>query len=307
MTESKSPKWHVGAFYQEVGIDGKELPWPGRNIIGPIPLWVSTAEKPTLEVLNDNLQMPLFLKNNSPDITWKCIGFFVTGWEGDVIHDEAIEDAQVLEEEKPLPPIKGRFKWILDAGHGALTPGKRSPKLKSGKQLLEYEFNRDIVKRIHDELNNLGYDSVILVPEVNIGDELNMRVDRANKLKTDGKKKIFVSVHGNAFGDGANFNAPKGVETWFFHGSKIGERIATEFQNKLVRTTRMTDRGIKSRPTQQFYVLRKTAMPAILTENGFYTNLEEVQNMLDPGFRKLIVDAHVSAIVSLESDMTFNV
>ena len=37
---------------------------------------------------------------------------------------------------------------ILDNGHGNNTPGKRSPKWEDGTQLFEYEFNRDIVKRI---------------------------------------------------------------------------------------------------------------------------------------------------------------
>ena len=38
---------------------------------------------------------------------------------------------------------------ILDAGHGKETPGKRSPILEDGSQLLEWEFNRDICNRIY--------------------------------------------------------------------------------------------------------------------------------------------------------------
>ena len=37
---------------------------------------------------------------------------------------------------------------ILDNGHGSETSGKRSPKWADGKQIFEYEFNRDVVKRI---------------------------------------------------------------------------------------------------------------------------------------------------------------
>jgi N-acetylmuramoyl-L-alanine amidase len=44
-----------------------------------------------------------------------------------------------------MPP---KFLWILDNGHSKATPGKRSPKLEDGRQFFEYEFNRDIVKRL---------------------------------------------------------------------------------------------------------------------------------------------------------------
>ena len=39
---------------------------------------------------------------------------------------------------------------ILDAGHGYNTKGKRSPVWSDGSQLFEWEFNRDVVKRIRE-------------------------------------------------------------------------------------------------------------------------------------------------------------
>ena len=53
----------------------------------------------------------------------------------------------IPEPEVPEPTIpKQRFLWCLDNGHGKLTAGKRSPKLKDGNRFFEYEFNRIIVK-----------------------------------------------------------------------------------------------------------------------------------------------------------------
>jgi len=37
---------------------------------------------------------------------------------------------------------------ILGAGHGIETKGKRSPIWTDGTQLMEYEFNRDVILRI---------------------------------------------------------------------------------------------------------------------------------------------------------------
>ena len=39
--------------------------------------------------------------------------------------------------------MKKKLTVILDAGHGKETPGKRSPKLKDNRQLLEWQFNRE--------------------------------------------------------------------------------------------------------------------------------------------------------------------
>lgn len=62
--------------------------------------------------------------------------------------------------------MKQKLIPILDNGHGQETPGKRSPVWKDGTQLFEYEFNRDIVKRIVQKLKCAGIEHKILVPEL---------------------------------------------------------------------------------------------------------------------------------------------
>ncbi|MCD4710393.1 MAG: N-acetylmuramoyl-L-alanine amidase [Bacteroidales bacterium] len=39
-------------------------------------------------------------------------------------------------------------------------------------------------------------------------------------------------------------------------------------------------------------MIRETAMPAILTENGFYTKREQCEYLLDPDWRIRIAEAH---------------
>lgn len=75
---------------------------------------------------------------------------------------------------------------ILDAGHGIDTAGKCSPIWDDGSQLFEHEFNRDIVRRIAEKLDNLPipcleFSYVILVPEDN-DIPLSERCNRANKI-----------------------------------------------------------------------------------------------------------------------------
>ena len=93
---------------------------------------------------------------------------------------------------------------ILDNGHGYETPGKRSPKWPDGTQLFEHEFNRDIVNRVAEQLDEAGIKYVILVPEKN-DISLQERVKRANKIwKNTGKKWFGISIHANA-GGGTGF------------------------------------------------------------------------------------------------------
>ena len=50
------------------------------------------------------------------------------------------------------------MKILIDNGHGRATAGKRSPVWPDGKQLFEYEFNRDIARRMHEALTARGND-----------------------------------------------------------------------------------------------------------------------------------------------------
>ena len=66
----------------------------------------------------------------------------------------------------------------------------------------------------------------------------------------------------------------------------------------LVQVTGWRDRGIRQ---GDFQILRATAMPAILTETGFYTNREQLEYLLDPDWRETIAAAHVEAITEIEA------
>lgn len=216
-----------------------------------------------------------------------------------------IKNPEVETEVAPIAPEKkGRFLWCLDNGHGKKTAGKRSPIFDDGKtQLFEYEFNRDIVKRIIEKLEEEGVAYFNVVPEVNVGNFLEERVKRANEKKSD-LPKIFVSVHSNAAPTPSSSSwgasSISGIETWFYHSSRKGKKIAYIFQRHLVEETGWFNRHVKSRPKSQFFVLRKTKMPAILTENGFLNNKQQALDLMKDRIRQKIAQAHVDAILEIE-------
>lgn len=196
-----------------------------------------------------------------------------------------------------------RIMWCLDNGHGSKTAGKRSPKFEDGRQLLEWEWNRKIVRGICKALDELGIKYFNVVPEDDTDNFLEGRVDRANNYVTD-LPKIFVSVHGNAgpAKDSKSWCLPSinGIETWYYHGSSQGRKVASIFQKKLIEKTGRKSRGLKSKEKGQFYVLRKTRFTSVLTENGFYNNKNECEWMLSEQAQQQIIDAHVEGILHIE-------
>jgi len=191
--------------------------------------------------------------------------------------------------------MSGKFTWILDNGHGKDTPGKRSLPLPDGRQFLEYLFNREIVNTIISLLDEKGYHSYCLVPEEE-DVPLQTRVDRANWLGLS-KACILVSVHSNAYGDGSRFTVPRGIETYYYGASPAGEMLADVFQENLVQMSGWRDRGVKA---DDFYILKHTNMPAIITETGFYSNREQLEYLLDPEWQIRIAEAHAEAIDEIE-------
>ena len=221
-----------------------------------------------------------------------------------------------------------RYPWLLDPGHGGFidgvyqTAGKRSPEFADGSRLYEGEFNRDVVARIMDlcsgrwgangELKEplkrkKGY-SRHAVDAINLVDTekdtpLRVRVNSANSIHAEKKNCIYVSVHANAFGNGRAFNNAKGTCTFYHYKSSKGEILATSLQRWLSDLTPFRDRGIRSNDTwANFYVLRKTHMPAVLSENGFMTDYEDATALLDPGVRRQVAAAHWSMILEIEEN-----
>ena len=187
---------------------------------------------------------------------------------------------------------------LLDNGHGSLinneyqTPGKRKDWEDKGI-IYEGEFNRSIVNGIIEEL------TFMKIPYVNIAPEywdvrLETRMNRANKYPKS--KSFYLSVHSNAGGGHGSeiFTSPGDTKSDKI-ATIFGEELKKEFPNKTLRTD-FSDGDLDKEA--KFYVLVKSKMPAILTENFFMDNFEEFNTILNTkeGRRK-IIDYHIKAIV----------
>lgn len=187
---------------------------------------------------------------------------------------------------------------ILDNGHGKETPGKRSPVWSDGSQLFEWEFNRDIVRRIAAKLKAENIPFTILVPETN-DVSLGERCRRANAIYAKNKKEaLLVSVHANAGGG-------TGWECYTTVGNTKSDKMATIFCD----LAKQTFPGEKMRfdytdgdPDQesQFYILKNTNCPAVLTENFFMDNEKDCRFIISNNGRQKIAEMHVAAIKKIQ-------
>lgn len=184
---------------------------------------------------------------------------------------------------------------ILDNGHGKETAGKRSPIWPDGTQLLEWEFNRDIVRRICALLDDEDIMYEKLVPE-DLDISLKERCRRANIIHDmTGGNCFLISVHGNAGGG-------TGWECYTTPGTTSADEIATAlckvFEQEFGGEYKMRFDNSDGDPDKEadFYILRHTKCPAVLTENFFMDNPADCKLMMSEDGRQRIAEAHYWAI-----------
>lgn len=194
---------------------------------------------------------------------------------------------------------------LLDNGHGRNCKGKMSPFFEDGTRFYEYEFNRDIVKRITEKLDKLGVKYHVIVPELEEDIPLSTRANRANKYCNQyGKNNcLFISVHSNAAGNGKEWKNARGWSVYTTKGITKSDDIATVFwneANKLLPEYGMTMRKdmTDGDPDYEanFTVIYKTLCPAILTENLFFDNKKDCEFLMSDEGRDVIAQIHVNAI-----------
>jgi N-acetylmuramoyl-L-alanine amidase len=175
------------------------------------------------------------------------------------------------------------MKFVIDAGHGYNTPGKRSP---SGMR--EYEFNRAAAQAAKKALLSYKNTEVFFTHSDQEDVSLKQRTDIANKMEAD----VFISIHANAFGNG--WNDAGGVETYVYKTKPApAVKLASTVQHTLISATGLVNRGVKA---ADFHVLRETRMTAILVECGFMTNKKEAAMLSSQQYRNTCGQAVAQAL-----------
>ena len=161
---------------------------------------------------------------------------------------------------------------------------------------MEWAYTREIADMVAMGLRRLGVDVDRIVRE-NIDVSLSERCRRANEIyKETGKKAILVSIHCNAAGSGAAWMGAKGWSVFVSNNaSENSKRLATCLGNAA------SSQGVAIRRqtpnlmywAQNLAMCRDTNCPAVLTENFFQDNKEDVEYLLSSVGKKTVAQIHI--------------
>lgn len=192
-----------------------------------------------------------------------------------------------------------KIKVIIDNGHGdpPLTGGKHSP----DGRLKEYYYCREIAQRVSRQLTLRGIDTILLVPE-KTDTPLRERVRKVNgwARKLGAGNVVLVSIHNNAAGADGKWHSARGFSVFLSkNASEKSKRLARIFTDNATAMGLMGNRAV---PKEKYWVqslamTRDTACPAVLTENLFQDNREDVDFLLSEEGKQAITKLHVDSII----------
>lgn len=202
---------------------------------------------------------------------------------------------------------------LIDPGHGSNTKGKQSPIIDKSMDIWsiytedgrfkEYLFNRIIADDVEIVLKAMGYDARIIVPE-HIDVSLKERVDRVNRVCNEegASNVVLVSIHANAAGDSSSWMSARGWECYTTPGQTNSDRLANCLYNmadKYFTNMKIRKDFTDGDPDKEanFYIIKNTKCPAVLTENFFYDNKEDLKYMTSDLGHFEIVKMHVDGII----------
>lgn len=148
------------------------------------------------------------------------------------------------------------MKIFINAGHGGNDPGAVS---KNGNK--EADITAKVADLLAEKLRLNAY-------PVEVFQQKNSLSEVSQKANESGAT-LFISIHCNSFSN----SGAHGVETLYYTNSTKGLERAKVFQDELVKTTGLFNRGTKSR--SDLHVLKATKAPAVLVELAFISNPAE--------------------------------
>lgn len=190
------------------------------------------------------------------------------------------------------------MKILIDNGHGVDTSGKRSP----DGTLKEYAYTREIAKRVVEALNREGYDAERIVTEEN-DISLRERCARVNTIcrKLGTKNVLLVSIHNNAAGSGGQWLTARGFSAHVsMNASSRSKILAKCLWKEAIKLGLKGNRSVPSEYyiTQNLAMCRDTLCAAVLTENLFYDNKEDLEFLISEKGKSAVTALHVEGIKS---------
>lgn len=172
-------------------------------------------------------------------------------------------------------------KIFLDAGHGGHDPGAVFGQLQEKQLTLKLAtFIRQALRK------EAPYMTIKMSRTTDQSISLAERVRLANEWKAD----LFISLHVNS-GGGTGYED-------FIHSS-LNEQTQTAKIRNIFHWEVTKHNGLRNRGKKRanFYVLRETKMPAILTENGFIDSAQDRKFLQSNRWMKKVAQGYAKGII----------
>lgn len=187
-----------------------------------------------------------------------------------------------LQNLKFSPGLKGKV-IALDPGHGGSDSGALGA---SGLQ--EKDITLAVALRAKALLEKSGAkvlltrttDKDVYGPNASGVEELGARTAIANTGKAD----VFVSIHNDSFSS----KSASGTSSFYYSKTRFDAMLAQCLQDQLLTAGGRDDRGANA---ANFYVIKRSRMPATLVELAFISNPEEERLLASPAFQQKMADA----------------
>ena len=192
---------------------------------------------------------------------------------------------------------------ILGTAHGSNVPGKCSP----DKKFREYKFSREVIAMLKPRLEALGFTVFVDMPGDEVprpgSTELSLRCRYVNGIcaKFGKENCVYVSIHVNAAGSDGRWHDARGFAVYVARScSAASKRLAKTFCDLAISRGLRGNRSVPGEHYWQanFYVLRNTACPAVLTENLFQDNRADVEFLSSQAGKEAVATLHLDAIKS---------
>ena len=172
-------------------------------------------------------------------------------------------------------------KIVIDAGHGKYTAGKRCLKSLDPNETREWVLNARVADTLETYLLSAGH-ATLRVDDTSGNTDVSLvtRVTMANEWKAD----YYASIHHNA---GIGGGTGGGTIVFVYPGTSGETTKAQEaiYKHTIARTGLKGNRSDGTK-TADFYVLRRTTMPASLIECGFMDSATDIKYILNPEWSK---------------------
>lgn len=280
----------TGPVIESVQATADQIVLTGSNALTATHFYLSNPERIVVDVPNVRLGQALNPKLGEVNGSGAVISKVRYSLYSDnpasvrVVIDLKSKSSYTVEENKNANQViiklkQTKFNVMIDAGHGDHDSGAVSI---TGKY--EKTFNLAVALKVNALLEKEPLINPILTRNDDTFLELDERVAKANNAGVD----IFVSIHANKYTPNVT-----GTETYYWKEDSI--QLANIMHRFVTDAAGLPDRKVRQ---NNFRVITKTNMPAVLLEIGYLSNANDEAQLFSPAFQNRVAQGIVDGIKS---------